>query len=187
MKEKKNNPHKVLLGVCGSIAAYKACELVHKLRYSSMEVKCVLTPSGQKFITPLTLQTLSNNPVYTEMFVSSGPSNYDIEHISLACWADLIVVAPATAATIARIANGLADELLASTIMASKAPVLICPAMNTNMWNHPANRENVKKLKSYGYEFAGPESGALACGTEGMGRLASVDVIFKKINSILSR
>ena len=184
--QKASKAKRILLGVCGSIAAYKICDLVRKLREKEFEVKCILTPSAKEFIMPLTLQTLSNNPVYCGMFGLNLPdTNTKPEHISLADWADLIVIAPATATTISRLANGMADELLSSVVMASKAPVIICPAMNNNMWNHPANKENIKKLSGFGYKFAGPEAGELACGVEGIGRLASIDVILNKVLSAL--
>jgi len=181
---KNQNTSNILIGVCGSIAAYKTCDLINRLRDNNCNVKCVMTNSALNFITPLTLETLSKNPVYHKMFETGY---YTPEHISLADWAGLIVIAPATATTIARMANGLADDLLASTVLATRAPVLICPAMNENMWFHPATKENVSRLKSYGYSFIGPGKGMLACGIEGHGRLVGTDDILKSIFSILKK
>jgi phosphopantothenoylcysteine synthetase/decarboxylase len=171
-----------LLGICGSIAAYKACGLIRRLRENGCDVKCVLTAAGGRFITPLTLGELSCNTVYTEFF----PENiqYDAHHVSLSDWADIIVIAPASANTIAKLANGIADNLLTATVIASKSPVLICPAMNVNMWRHPATADNVERLKEFGYRFIGPEEGELSCGKTGIGRLADTRKILKKILSI---
>lgn len=168
----------VLLGVTGSIAAYKAPELVRMLKKSGADVTCVLTQNGARFVTALTLQTLSQNRVYEGMF---DPFAWDIEHISLSQKADIIVIAPATADIIARLACGRADDLLASVVLSARTPVLICPAMNEKMWFHKATQENVRKLKSYGYVFAGPGTGELACGVEGKGRLADFESIVKAI------
>jgi len=165
----------IILGVCGSIAAYKACEIIRSLIKLSANVECILTKNGAQFITPLTLQTLSQNKVNTDMFVSQ--TDWEIDHVSLAKKADLILIAPATADIIARLAAGRADDLLSSTVLASKAKVLICPAMNTNMYNHKATQKNIETLKSYGYKFVRPASGELACGDTGDGRLAPVKEI----------
>jgi len=179
---RKNNARKVLLGVCGSIAAYKACEIIRRLRGTGCEVRCIITGGGKKFITPLTLGELSGNAVYSEMF----PENisYDAHHVALSGWADVILIAPASANTIAKIANGIADNLLTAAIMASEAPVIVCPAMNVNMWNHPANSANVERLKKFGYHFVGPEDGELSCGKTGKGRLAETAEIIKKVLSV---
>lgn len=172
----------IVLGVSGGIAAYKACEFVRMLRKEDASVSCVLTANGSKFVTPLTLQTLSNNPVYQDMFDNRV---WDIEHISLAQKADCIVVLPATADTIAKFASGRAEDLLSSVVLATVSPILICPAMNENMWLHPATQNNVNLLKSYKYHFVGPEKGDLACGSEGVGRLASLENILEAIKKIL--
>jgi phosphopantothenoylcysteine synthetase/decarboxylase len=174
----------VVLGICGGIAAYKAPELVRLLRADGANVTCVLTANGARFVTPLTLQTLSCNKVYTDMF---EPFVWDIEHISLAKKADVIAVAPATADVMARMAQGRADDLLTSVILAGSAPVLVCPSMNERMWLHPATRENVQRLVKYGYHFVQPEKGELACGDIGVGRLAGLPVIFDAIKEILPR
>lgn len=172
----------ILLGVCGGIAAYKSPELVRALRKLQADVICVVTENGLRFVTSLTLQTLSNNRVYTDMF---DDSVWDIEHISLAKNADLIVVAPATADAIARFASGRAEDLLSSVILAARSPVLICPAMNERMWQHPATKANVERLKEYGYGFAGPRKGQLACGDVGIGKLEEIEIILKHILEML--
>jgi phosphopantothenoylcysteine decarboxylase/phosphopantothenate--cysteine ligase len=174
----------IVLGVCGGIAAYKACDIIRQLTKLKANVECVLTKSVSNFITPLTLQTLSKNKVHQDMFESI--ENYDINHISLAKKADIIVVAPATADTIARLAVGRADDLLSSIVLASKAKILICPAMNSNMLSHKAVCNNITILKSYGYNFVMPESGELACGDWGDGRLAKIEVIVSNVVEILS-
>lgn len=172
----------VILGICGGIAAYKAPELVRALRKMEAEVTCILTKNGERFVTPLTLQTLSGNRIYQEMFDNTV---WDIEHISLAKKADIIAVAPATADALARFACGRAEDLLSSVILATSAPVLICPAMNEKMWLHPATKGNVERLKQYGYNFVAPRKGLLACGDQGIGRLAELDDITDSIKSIL--
>jgi len=180
-KKKNNN---VLIGICGSIAAYKTCELVRELVLRKINVKCVLTQAAEKFVTPLTLQTLSNNRVYRSMFDEEYTP--DPGHLSLADWADIIVVSPATANTIARLAAGLADDLLTSVLLSAVCPVLICPAMNTNMWNNPLTQRNAQTLIKNGYLFLGPEEGDLACRQKGVGRLVSTHKITDKILAILT-
>jgi phosphopantothenoylcysteine synthetase/decarboxylase len=190
MKKQRKNEHMsaplkgktILLGICGGIAAYKMPELVRALRKAQAEVVCLVTENGLRFVTALTLKTLSNNRVYTDMF---DDSVWDIEHISLAKKSDLIVVAPATADAIARFAAGRAEDLLSSVILAARSPVLVCPAMNDKMWSHPATRANVERLKEYGYNFEGPQNGQLACGDTGMGKLSEIDDIVSKITAIL--
>ena len=186
MKNQRSNSlslkgKRIVLGITGSIAAYKAPELVRLLKKQGADVSCVLTANGARFVTALTLQTLSKNKVYEGMFEAF---DWDIEHISLSQKADIIVVAPASADIIARLAVGRANDLLASVVLASKAPVLICPAMNDRMWLHPATQENVKKLRKYNYRVLQPAKGELACGTEGIGRLACLEDIVKKISEI---
>lgn len=165
----------VLLGVTGGIAAYQSADLVGMFRARLAEVHVIMTKAATKFITPLTLETISRHPVTVEMFDASyHPS---IEHITLGRMADIVVIAPATANFIGKIANGIADDMLTTTIMAIKAPVVICPAMNENMWLNPIVQENVGKLKRLGYRFVDPEHGEMACGGEGWGRLARLDKI----------
>lgn len=186
MKNIKNNNLKnkeIVLGICGGIAAYKIPELIRLLCYQEAKVTCILTANGAKFVTALTLQTLSKNKVYENMF---DPFDWNIEHISIADKADVIIVAPATADTIARLACGQADDLLASVILAAKSQVLICPAMNERMWLHKATQNNVLTLKSYGYKFVDPQEGELACGIKGIGRLAGINTILNKIVEIIN-
>ena len=169
----------VVLGVCGGIAAYKSCDIIRQLVKFKANVECILTRGGSEFITPLTLQTLSKNKVHKDIF--ELPDKFEINHISLAKKADIIVVVPATADIIARLACGRADDLLACTVLASKADILVCPAMNTNMLNHKATQNNIRTLKSYGYRFVMPEKGELACGDCGDGKLASVEAIVREL------
>ncbi|MDY6855361.1 MAG: bifunctional phosphopantothenoylcysteine decarboxylase/phosphopantothenate--cysteine ligase CoaBC [Thermodesulfobacteriota bacterium] len=176
---------KIVIGVSGGIAAYKSAELVRKLVNMSVEVKVIMTRSAQEFITPLTFQTLSGNKVNTGMF--SLFEDASIEHIALANWADIFVVAPATANIIGKISNGIADDSLSTTIMATKVPILIAPAMNTNMYENRIVQENIKDLKSMGYHLIGPDSGDLACGTQGPGRLADIEYVIEEIDSILTK
>lgn len=166
---------KILLGVSGGIAAYQAVDLVGMLRAQLANVRVIMTRNATKFITPLTLATVSGNPVSVEMFDETA--HPVIEHIQLGRIADLVVIAPATANVIGKIANGIADDLLTTTIMAVKKPVVVCPAMNENMWLNPIVQGNVRKLKQFGYHFVDPEYGEMACGGEGWGRLARLDRI----------
>ncbi len=175
---------RIVLGVTGGIAAYKAAELVRELVRSGAEVFVVMTRSAQAFITPLTFQTLSGNKVTTELFSLIEES--EIGHISLADRADLLVIAPATANTIGKIAGGIADDMLTTIVMATKAPVLLAPAMNVHMWENPICKENIQKLRGRGYHLIDPEAGELACGYEGKGRLAEIPAIVEEIRSILS-
>ena len=160
---------KVVLGVTGSIAAYKACELVRLLVKRGDEVHVVMTEHARAFVTPLTFQTLSRNPVESDLF--SDPQDWKPGHISLAA-ADLVVVAPATANVLAKMAHGIADDLLSSTLLATKAPVVVAPAMNDGMWTNPATQANVAALAARGVRVVQPGTGELACGTEGAGRMA---------------
>ncbi len=175
---------KIILGVTGGIAAYKAAELVRELVRAGAEVFVVMTHSAQAFITPLTFQTLSGNKVTTELFSLIEES--EIGHIALADRAELLVIAPATANIIGKIAGGIADDMLTTIVMATKAPVLLAPAMNVHMWENPICQENIQKLRSRGFHFIDPEAGDLACGYEGKGRLAEVPAIVEEIRSILS-
>ncbi|MDF1859869.1 MAG: flavoprotein [Verrucomicrobiales bacterium] len=174
----------IVLGVTGSIAAYKAADLVSRLAKAGHKVHVVMTKDAQEFITPLTLQTLSRQPVTTDLY--DEKADWHPGHIELADNADLLVVAPATANTIAKFANGIADDTLGAIHLATLAPVLMAPAMNGKMWKHPATRENVKKLMDRGVSFIGPEEGLLACGYEGIGRLWPVDGIEEEIGRLLA-
>ena len=175
----------VVLGVTGSIAAYKAAELTSLLAKQGHEVFVVMTQDATEFISPLTLQTLSKNPVTTTFY--DEKENWRPGHIDLADRANLLVVAPATAHIIAELAHGLAGHPLAAIALATRAPILIAPAMNGKMWQHHATQENVEKLKARGVEFIGPEEGMLACGYEGLGRLWKVDDIAFRAEFLLRR
>jgi len=165
----------VLLGVSGGIAAYKACALTSKLVQAGANVTVIMTKSSQEFVTPLTFQALSRNPVYTDTFDEKVPEQ--IAHIDIADWADLIVLAPATANLLGKVANGIADDMLTTTLLASVAPVYVAPAMNVHMYAHPAVQDNLKRLESFGYRFIEPGDGYLACGYVGKGRLEEPETI----------
>jgi phosphopantothenoylcysteine synthetase/decarboxylase len=173
----------IVLGVTGSIAAYKAAELVRLMMRKEWQVSVVMTSCAREFVTPLTFQTLSRNAVGTGLF--DEKDGWHPEHISYADRADLLVIAPCTANVIAKLAHGLADDLLTCTALATRAPVLVAPAMNEGMWIHPATRANVALLRERGVSFVDVGLGDLACGTEGAGRLAELDVIVKRAESIL--
>jgi phosphopantothenoylcysteine decarboxylase/phosphopantothenate--cysteine ligase len=175
----------VVLGVTGSIAAYKSAELTSLLVKQGHEVFVVMTQDATEFISPLTLQTLSKNPVTTSFY--DEKENWRPGHIDLADRANLLLIAPATAHIIAELAHGLAGHPLAAIALAARAPILIAPAMNGKMWQHQATRENVEKLKERGVDFIGPEEGMLACGYEGLGRLWKVNDIAFRAEFLLSR
>lgn len=169
----------VVIGVSGGIAVYKVLDIISALRKKNIDVRVIMTESASKFVNPLTFQSLSQNMVVTDMF--SEPKAFEIQHISLAQKADLMLVAPATANIIGKVANGIADDMLSTTIMATKAKVIFAPAMNTNMYENKIVQDNIEKLKSYGYHFIEPESGRLACGDVGKGKLANVDDIVDRV------
>jgi len=174
----------IVLGVTGGIAAYKAIELLRLLTKAGASVHVIMTAAATEFVTPLTFQTLSGNPVHTEIF--NLITEHEIGHISLADRADLFIIAPATANFIGKLAGGIADDLLTTTVMATKAPVLIAPAMNVNMYENPLYRENEEKLRRHGYLFADPVSGYLACGWEGKGKMQEPALIFEEALAALS-
>jgi len=174
----------IILGICGGIAAYKSADLISKLTKIGANVHVVMTKSAMEFITPLTLETLSGNRVFTNLF--PPPKGDSLVHIALASKADIIVVAPATANTLGKFAHGIADNLLCTLILATQAPILVCPAMNTNMWQNEIVKANVQRLKDMGFYFVEPEWGELACDVEGYGRLAEVEAIVDEIRAILS-
>ena len=185
MENSKANSKCVVLGVTGSIAAYKSAELTSLLVKQGNDVFVVMTRDATEFITPLTLQTLSKNPVATSFY--DEKENWRPGHIELADSANLLVIAPATANVIAELAHGLASHPLAAIALATRAPILIAPAMNGKMWEHAATQENVEKLKARGVEFIGPEEGMLACGYEGVGRLWKLDDIAFRAEFLLAR
>lgn len=184
-KSQIRNPKCVVLGVTGSIAAYKSAELASLLYKQGHEVFVVMTRDAAEFITPLTLQTLSKNPVMTSFY--DEKENWRPGHIQLADRANLLLIAPATANIIAELAHGLAGHPLAAIALATRVQILIAPAMNGKMWEHSATQENVAKLKTRGVEFIGPEEGMLACGYEGVGRLWNVDDIAFRAEFLLAR
>jgi phosphopantothenoylcysteine decarboxylase/phosphopantothenate--cysteine ligase len=173
----------VVIGVCGGVAAYKALDVISSLRKKNINVNVIMTKSALEFVTPLSFQSLSQNMVVTDMF--SEPKAWEIQHISLAKKADLILIVPATANVIGKIANGIADDMLSTTIMATTAPVVFAPAMNTNMYKNPIVQENISKLKKLGYSFISPASGRLACGDVGEGKLADTNLISDMALSML--
>jgi len=174
----------IVLGVTGGIAVYKAVELLRLLTKAGTTVHVIMTRAATEFVTPLTFQTLSGNPVHTELF--SLIQEQEIGHISLADRADALVIAPATANCIGKLANGIADDLLTTTVMATKAPLLLAPAMNVNMYEHPVYQENEQKLRRLGYRLVDPEPGLLACGWQGKGRLAPPEQIFAELCRLLT-
>ncbi|HOP39874.1 MAG TPA: bifunctional phosphopantothenoylcysteine decarboxylase/phosphopantothenate--cysteine ligase CoaBC, partial [Geobacteraceae bacterium] len=174
----------IILGVTGGIAAYKAAELVRLFFKAGADVHVIMTESACQFVTPLTFQTLSRNPVHTGLF--NLIEEQEIGHISLADRADLVVIAPATANIIGKIANGIADDILTTTVMATRAPVLIAPAMNANMYRNPLYRMNEERLRSHGYLFVDPVVGMLACGWEGEGKLQDPSIIFEEALAALA-
>jgi phosphopantothenoylcysteine decarboxylase/phosphopantothenate--cysteine ligase len=173
---------RILLGVTGGIAAYKACDLTSRLTQIGAVVRVVMTREACEFVTPLTFRSLSRGPVFTEMF--EAPREFDPVHVSLAEWAEVLAIAPATANVIGKMACGIADDLLTCSAMATKAPILIAPAMNAAMYENRIVQENIKTLKKVGCRFVGPGKGYLACGCEGIGRLAPVDDIVKAIEGL---
>lgn len=172
----------IVLGVTGGIAAYKACDLVSRLKKQGARVRVVLTANAMKFVPPLTFETLSSNPVVTDTF----EPRKSLEHISLAKWADAFVIAPASANCLAKLANGIADDLLSTTALAMTAPLLIAPAMNANMWRHPATQANFKTLLDRGAQAVGPMSGHLACGDDDVGRMAEPAQIVEALDKLLN-
>ncbi|ENK1242554.1 bifunctional phosphopantothenoylcysteine decarboxylase/phosphopantothenate--cysteine ligase CoaBC [Clostridium botulinum] len=173
----------VVLGVTGGIASYKALDIVSKLKKLNYDINVIMTKSALKFIQPLPFQSLSGNMVSKDMF--EEPKAFEIQHISLAKKADMILVAPATANIIGKVANGIADDMLSTTIMAATCPVVFAPAMNTNMYNNPIVQNNIEKLRKLGYKFIEPTSGRLACGDVGEGKLADTEDIVEIVDSML--
>lgn len=170
---------RVVIGVTGGIAVYKALDIISALKKKNIDVKVIMTDSAQKFVTPLAFQSLSQNMVITDMFAE--PKAWEIQHISLAQWADLMLIAPATANIIGKVANGISDDMLSTSIMATEAKVIFAPAMNTKMYENKIVQNNIKKLQEYGYEFIEPASGRLACGDIGKGKLADVNHIVERV------
>jgi phosphopantothenoylcysteine decarboxylase/phosphopantothenate--cysteine ligase len=188
MAKKKSNLNGVdiLLGVTGGVAAYKAVELASKLTAAGARVTTIMTQNACKFIQPRSFQAVTGLQVHTSMWLE--PGEYKIEHVSLAERAGIVVVAPATANIIAKVANGICDNLLSTTLCACwQKPVIVAAAMNNNMWSNPAVQWNVKSLREMGFEFIGPEKGRLACGSEGVGRMAEPEQIIKVIEKMAAK
>ena len=173
----------IIIGVTGSIAAYKACDIIGRLRSIGHNTTVVMTKEAVKFVTPFLLGHISANRVYADIFES--PRRWDPLHISLAEKADLILIAPATANIIAKLAGGLCDEILSCLVVSAKAPVLLAPAMNAGMYLHKITQQNIAKLKKIGYRFVGPVKGRLSCGSFGIGHIADTDEIVKEAGKLL--
>lgn len=176
-------PREIILGVTASIASFKSCDIIRALKEEGFAVTVIMSEDAKEFITPLSLAALSRNKVYSQMF--SDPQAWDIEHISLADRADLVLIAPATANIINKLACGICEDLLSCTVLATRAPILIAPAMNSNMYEHKITQSNIAKLKSLGYKFVGPERGKLATGKIGIGHLADIGDIVKEVKRVL--
>lgn len=178
------DPRRILLAISGGIAAYKTPELVRALRRAGHEVRCALTPEAQRFVAPLSLQAVSGQMVRKDLF-DAGEEG-EIDHIGLADWADLVLVAPCTANLMAKMSHGLADDLVSAVLLATRAHVLVAPAMNVNMWTHPATQANLALLRSRGLSFVGPDEGELACGWEGQGRMSDPAVLVEAVEALLA-
>ncbi len=181
----KKKTKTIILGITGSIAAYKAMDIISALKKNGVEVHCVTTEKALKFVTKLSLETVSTNKVHTDMF--DRPDNLDIEHISLADRADLILIAPATANIIGKLASGIADDLLTCTVLASVCPIMIAPAMNDNMYNSPIIQDKIKYLKKNKFKFVGPIKGKLACGKQAIGHIEQTETIVKEALKVLKK
>ncbi|MDC0200503.1 bifunctional phosphopantothenoylcysteine decarboxylase/phosphopantothenate--cysteine ligase CoaBC [Candidatus Pelagibacter sp.] len=178
---KNLNRKKILLIICGGIAAYKSLEIIRLLKKKGSSIKTILTKNAKKFITPLSVASLSQEKVYSDLFNSENESEMD--HISLSRWADLILIAPATANTISKVSYGLSDDLASTVVFASDKKIFIAPAMNVRMWEHQSNKDNLKKLINFGHEIIGPEIGEMACGEYGKGKMSEPEVIINHINN----
>tara|TARA_B100000427_G_scaffold79304_1_gene64677 strand:+ start:41 stop:1240 length:1200 start_codon:yes stop_codon:yes gene_type:complete len=175
---------KILMVICGGISAYKSLEIIRGLKKNNVQVKTILTKSAKEFVTPLSISSLSQEKVYEDMFNVENESEMD--HIALSRWADLILIAPATANTISKLSYGSADDLASTVILASDKDIYLAPAMNVRMWEHPLTKENLNKLKNYGYKIIGPEIGDMACGEFGKGKMTEPNEIIKEIKSYFS-
>lgn len=173
----------IIIGITGGIAAYKACGIVSYLKQQGANINVIMTKNSCNFITPLTLETLSKNKVIVDMFEEEDYS--EVKHISLARKADLMLIIPATANIIGKIANGIADDMLSTTIIATKAPVIFAPAMNNQMFENPIVQDNLKKLKAYGYKIIEPATGLLACGYEAKGKLPKNEEIIEYVKVLI--
>ena len=170
---------KILLIICGGISAYKSLELIRLFKKQGTEIKTILTKNAKEFITPLSVTSLSQEKVYDDLFDTDNEAEMD--HISLSRWADLILVAPATANTISKLSSGSSDDLASTVILASNKEIFLAPAMNVRMWEHPSTKKNITELKSYGYKIIGPDIGDMACGEFGEGKMSEPKDIFLEI------
>ena len=175
---------KILLIICGGISAYKSLELIRLFKKQGAEIKTILTKSAKEFVTPLSVASLTQEKVYDDLF--NAENEAEMDHISLSRWADLILVAPATANTISKLSVGSSDDLASTVILASDKDIFLAPAMNVRMWEHPSTRENLNKLRSFGYKVIGPEIGDMACGEFGEGKMTEPKILLKKLIFILT-
>jgi len=180
---KNLNDKKILLIICGGIAAYKSLETIRIFKKNGCEIKTILTKRAKEFVTPLSIVSLSNGKVYDDLFSIENESEMD--HIELSRWADLILVVPATANTISKLAKGSSEDLASTVILASNKPIFLVPAMNVRMWEHPSTKENLEILKNYSYKIIGPEVGEMACGEYGEGKMTEPEDIVKRIDNYL--
>jgi len=178
MKNLKNK--KILFIICGGISAYKSLETIRLFKKSGAHIKTILTPSAKEFVTPLSVTSLSQGKVYSDLF--SVENEAEMDHISLSRWADIVIIAPATANTISKLAQGTTDDLASTVVLASDKDVILAPAMNVRMWEHPTTKTNLKKLKDFGYKLIGPEVGDMACGEYGEGKMSDPLIIAEEIN-----
>ena len=176
---------KILLIICGGVAAYKSLEIIRLLKKKDAQVKTILTKNANKFVTPLSVVSLSQEKVYSDLFDHKNESEMD--HISLSRWSDLILIAPATANTISKIAFGIADDLASTAVLASNKKIFLAPAMNVRMWEHPSNKDNINKIRNIGYEIIGPEIGDMACGEYGEGKMTEPVAIIAYIEKYLKK
>ena len=178
------NNKNILLIICGGISAYKSLEIIRLLKKSGSQVKTILTKSAKEFVTPLSISSLSQEKVYDDIF--SAENEAEMDHISLSRWADAILVAPITANTISKVASGNAEDLASTVLLASNKQIFLAPAMNVRMWEHPSTRENIIKLKNFGYKFIGPEIGDMACGEYGEGKMTEPNEIKNTLKNYFS-
>ena len=176
---------KILLIICGGISAYKSLELIRLFKKQDVEIKTILTKSAKEFVTPLSVTSLSQGKVYDDLF--NADNEAEMDHISLSRWADVILVVPATANTISKLSAGSSDDLASTVILASDKDIFLIPAMNVRMWEHPSTKQNLNKLKSYGYKIIGPEIGDMACGEFGEGKMTEPKDIFLTIETYFNK
>ena len=182
MKNVKNK--KILLIICGGISAYKSLETIRLFKKNGAEIKTILTESAKEFVTPLSITSLSQGKVYSDLF--SVENEVEMDHISLSRWADIILIAPATANTISKLAQGTAEDLASTVVLASNKDIILAPAMNVRMWEHPTTKMNLKKLEDIGYKLIGPEIGDMACGEYGQGKMSEPLIIAREIDEYFS-